>query len=133
MKSLVDALRVGSVSLDLEETLKAILDGLKSILDYDAAAIYLVAPESGQLRSQIVRGYPDEVVRFEPIPKGKGVIGRVLEGGSAILIADVTVDQNYVEARRSTRSEMATPIVGSSGNLIGVLNLESDRPTPMTR
>ena len=70
MKSLVDALRVGSVSLDLEETLKAILDGLKSILDYDAAAIYLVAPESGQLRSQIVRGYP-EVVRFEPIPKAK--------------------------------------------------------------
>ena len=127
MKSLVDALRVGSVSLDLEETLKAILDGLKSILDYDAAAIYLVAPESGQLRSQIVRGYPDEVVKFEPIPKGKGVIGRVLEGGSAILIADVTVDQTYVEARRTTRSEMATPIVGSSGNLIGVLNLESDR------
>ena len=127
MKSLVDALRVGSVSLDLEETLKAILDGLKSIFDYDAAAIYLVAPESGQLRSQIVRGYPDEVVRFEPIPKGKGVIGRVLEGGSAILIADVTVDQRYVEARRSTRSEMATPIVGSSGNLLGVLNLESDR------
>jgi sigma-B regulation protein RsbU (phosphoserine phosphatase) len=128
MKGLVDALRVGSVSLDLEETLQAILDGLKSIIDYDAAAIYLVRPESGQLRSQIVRGYPEEVVSFDPIPKGKGVIGRVLQAGSPILISDVTVDRSYVEARRSTRSEMATPIFGSGGNLIGVLNLESDRP-----
>jgi sigma-B regulation protein RsbU (phosphoserine phosphatase) len=127
MKSLVDALRVGSVSLDLEETLKAILDGLKSIIDYDAAAIYLVEPGSGQLRSQIVRGYPDEVLKFEPIPKGKGVIGRVLEAGSPVLISDVAVDPNHVEARWSRRSEMATPIVGSSENLIGVLNLESDR------
>lgn len=127
MKTLVDALRVGSVSLDLEETLEAILDGLKSIIDYDAAAIYLVAPESGQLRSHIVRGYPQEVVNFDPIPKGKGVIGRVLQSGAPILISDVTVDRSYVEARQSTRSEMATPILGSNGNLIGVLNLESDR------
>ena len=127
MKGLVDALRVGSVSLDLEETLQAILDGLKSMIDYDAAAIYLIRPESGQLRSQIVRGYPEEVVSFDPIPKGKDVIGRVLQAGSPILISDVTVDRSYVEARRSTRSEMATPILGSNGNLIGVLNLESDR------
>lgn len=127
MKSLVDALRMGSVSLDLQDTLRAILDGLQSIIDYDAAAIYLVSPESGQLRSQIVRGYPEEVVGFEPIPKGKGVIGRVLEAGFPFLISDVTLDPNYVEARRSTRSEMATPILGSSGNLIGVLNLESDK------
>lgn len=64
-QSLVDALRVANVSLDLEETLKTILDGLKSIIDYDATAICVVEPHSGQLRSQIVRGYPDEVIKFE--------------------------------------------------------------------
>jgi sigma-B regulation protein RsbU (phosphoserine phosphatase) len=127
MKSLVDALRVGSVSLDLEETLEAILDGLKSIIDYDAAATYLVAPDSWQLRSKIVRGYPEEVAKFEAIPRGRGVIGRVLEKGSPILIPDVRLEPSYLEVRRSTRSEMATPIWGSRGNLIGVLNLESDR------
>jgi len=126
MKSLVDALRLVSVSLDLEETLEAILDGLKSIIDYDAAAIYVVDPGSGQLRSQILRGYPAEVLKFESIPKGMGIIGRVLAEGTPVLVSDVTSDLTYVEARPATRSEMATPIEGGTGQQIGVLNLEAD-------
>ena len=62
---------MSAVSEELEETLKAILDGLKSILDYDAAAIYLVAPESGQLRSQIVRGSPTKSSDSSPFRKAK--------------------------------------------------------------
>jgi serine phosphatase RsbU (regulator of sigma subunit) len=96
-------------------------------VDYDAAGIYVVESESGPLRSHVVRGYPDEIVEFEPIPKGRGVIGSVLQSGTPIVIPDVKGEDNYIEARTSTRSEMAAPIIGSTGHLLGVLNLESDR------
>jgi len=56
MKSLVDAPRVVTVPLDLEETLKAIPDGLKSIMDYDAAAIYVVEPESANCDQHLASG-----------------------------------------------------------------------------
>jgi len=126
MRIVVDAFRLISVSLDLDETLKGILDSLKSLIDYDAAGIYVIEPDSGRLRSHIVRGYPEDVSKFEPISKGEGVIGQVLEVSAPVLIADVRSDPNYIEARSSTRSEIAAPIVGSGGRIIGVLNLESD-------
>jgi phosphoserine phosphatase RsbU/P len=126
MKTLVEAFRLVSVSLDLDETLKAILDGLKSLVDYDAAGIYVIQPKTGELRAHTVQGYPDDMSRFELVPKGKGVVGRVLEAGTPLLIDDVTSDPNYIEARPTTQSEIAAPIIGSGERIIGVLNLESD-------
>jgi serine phosphatase RsbU (regulator of sigma subunit) len=126
MKTLVEAFRLVSVSLDLDETLKAILDGLKSLVDYDAAGIYVIQPKTGELRAHTVQGYPENTSQFELIPKGKGVVGRVLEAGTPLLIDDVTSDPNYIEARPTTQSEIAAPIIGSGERIIGVLNLESD-------
>lgn len=126
IRTVVDAFRLISVSLDLNETLNAILDALKSLINYDAAGIYVVSSETGKLRSHIVRGYLDDVGKHEPILKGEGMVGSVADSGRAILISDVKADPRYIEARTSTRSEMAVPITGSGGRLIGVLNLESD-------
>lgn len=127
VRTVIDAFRLVSVSLDLNETLNAILDALKSLIDYDAAGIYVVEPETGKLRSYIVRGYPDDVSMREPIPKGEGIVGSVVDSGKPVVISDVKADPRYAKARASTRCEMAVPITGSEGRLIGVLNLESDR------
>lgn len=56
VQSAVEVFRVLSVSLDLDQTLNAVLDGLKSLIAYDAAGIYAIEPESGRLRAQVVRG-----------------------------------------------------------------------------
>jgi len=126
MKTLVEALRLVSVSPDLDETLKAILDGLKSLVDYDAAGIYVIQPKTGELRVHTVQSYLENTSQFELIPRGKGVVGRVLEAGTPLLIDDVTSDPNYIEARPTTQSEIAVPIVGSGERITWVLNLESD-------
>jgi hypothetical protein len=56
VQSAVEVFRVLSVSLDLDQMLNAVLNGLKSLIAYDAAGIYAIEPESGRLRAQVVRG-----------------------------------------------------------------------------
>lgn len=128
IKAVVDAFRISSVSLDLHETLAAVLDGLKSLIDYDAASIDVIAPGTDELRGCITRGYADDVGLCARVAKGQGIVGSVLERGAPILIADVQSDPRYRETRPATRSEMAVPIIGTGGKVIGVLNLEADQP-----
>jgi hypothetical protein len=68
----------------------------------------------------------------EPTPKGKRVIGRVLEVGAPVLIPDVAANPDYVEGQRSTRSAKASPIVGSGGHPIGVFIRNPMERTPIT-
>lgn len=124
VQTAVEVFRVVSVSLDLNQTLNAVLDGLKSLISYDAAGIYVIEPESGRLRAQVVRGYPEDE---RPVDQGEGVVGRVLEAGAPVLASDIAIDPGYVQVRALTRSKMAVPLVGSGGRIIGVLNLEADR------
>jgi hypothetical protein len=56
----VEVFRVLSVSSDLDQTLNAVLDGLKSLISYNTAGIYVVEPEFGRLRAQVVRGYAED-------------------------------------------------------------------------
>ena len=57
VQTAVEGFRVVGVSLDLNQTLNSVLDGLKSMIDYDAAGIYVVESDSSRLRAQVVRGY----------------------------------------------------------------------------
>ncbi len=83
-------------------------------------------------------------------PIDRGICGRVVRTGQPVLVADVTADPDYAEVAHETRSEIAVPIrlpeesdlpgtggtddlseengSRSGGRVIGVLNLESDRP-----
>jgi hypothetical protein len=59
VQTAVEVFRVISVSLDLNQTLNAVLDGLKSLIHYDAAGIYVIELDSSQLCAQVVRGYTE--------------------------------------------------------------------------
>jgi hypothetical protein len=52
--------------------------------------------------------------------------------GAPVLIPDVAADPDYVEVQRSTRSEMAAPIVGSGVHPIGVFLWNPMERTPIT-
>lgn len=127
MRVMVEAFRQVSGALSLQETLEAILDGLRALLAYDAAGLYVSDPETGRLKHYAVRGYAAGVSQTELVSKGERLLRRVMDAGAPMLIADVASDRRYIEARASTRSEIAVPIMGSGGRVIGLLNLESDR------
>ena len=54
-------------------------------------------------------------------------MGWVARSGEGEIVSDVSADARYLGARPQTRSEMVVPLK-SGGRIIGVFNLESDRP-----
>src|SRR5215213_7182035 len=81
VRAAVEVFHLISVSLDLNQTLNAVLDGLKSLIDYDAARIDAIAPGTNELRGCIMRGYPNDAGECGPSAPSQGIVGSVLETG----------------------------------------------------
>jgi phosphoserine phosphatase RsbU/P len=117
--------RLLAAPFELEEVGEAIITGLRQVVDFDAAAVYLVARDTASLEMVSDLGYPEgSEVAFE-LQMGEGIVGWVAKSGEAVIVPDVTADPRYVAARPTTRSEIATPLI-VEGRVIGVFNLESD-------
>ncbi|MFM8558950.1 MAG: GAF domain-containing protein, partial [bacterium] len=122
---LLDVTRLLAAPFDLEEVVESIITGLRQVVDFDAAAVYLVARDTASLEMVSEFGYPEgSEVAFE-LQMGEGIVGWVAKSGEPVIVPDVHRDGRYVAARSSTRSEIAAPLL-SEGRVIGVFNLESD-------
>jgi sigma-B regulation protein RsbU (phosphoserine phosphatase) len=128
INTLVEAVRRVSNSLDLGEVMDTILDSLKELIDYSAAVVCVVDSKTGAVHGLRERGYPAETVGESFLGPGKGIIGWVIDNGRGQIVDDVGRDQRYISARSGTRSEVAAPIIRYDGEVIGAINLESDRP-----
>ena len=121
---LVETVRKISVSLELNDVLKVIVDSLKDLVDYDAAVICTTDPKTKQIHDAITRGYdPPPSNLLEP---GEGIIGWVIQNGKGVIVHDVARDPRYIPAHPDTKSEMAAPIINGDEQVIGVINLESN-------
>jgi sigma-B regulation protein RsbU (phosphoserine phosphatase) len=114
-----------ALPLSLPQVLEAIMDQLRRIVHYDAAAIYLTDNVTHEVVAEASRGYPPELTEAFKLLEGEGIVGWVAKTGNSIIVPDTSNDRRYVAARPSTHSEMACPIV-SQGRIIGVFNLEND-------
>jgi phosphoserine phosphatase RsbU/P len=121
-------------TLDLQEVLSYLLETLRTSVEYDAAGVFVLnrrVPLGQDGHQRMIAGMA--AVGFDDTPRdedpmlrqGKGIIGRVVSTGEAVIAPDVSRDPYYVQGRQATRSEIAVPIV-SGGDVIGALNLESD-------
>jgi len=54
-------------------------------------------------------------------------VGWTAQHRQPLILPDVASDPRYLRARASTRSEMSVPLM-AEGELVGIFNLESDRP-----
>jgi sigma-B regulation protein RsbU (phosphoserine phosphatase) len=122
---LLDITRTLSAPFDLEEVIEAIFKSLRQVIDYDAAAIYLVGRGTKVLELVSHAGYPDGSEEAFQLNIGQGLVGWVAKTCESVIVSDVRSDPRYVAARLETRSEIATPMV-MEGRTIGVFNLESD-------
>lgn len=128
LQALIETFRLVSVSLDLGETLHGILEAVKTMIPYSAAGIFVFDPETKLLHGYEVIGYDRALFEAEPIGYGRGIVGHVMQTGRGVVVADVNRDPHYLRVRDQTRSELAAPLIGSGGAMIGVINLESDTP-----
>lgn len=115
-----------SSSLDTNEVLDAIIQNLHEVVDYDAVAIYLVAPETKTIKRMISKGYDQELEDMARLKLGEGIVGWVIKTGKGIIVPDVSKDTHYLNFRSETKSELAAPIL-SKGRVIGAFNVESNQ------
>jgi len=121
-------------TFDLEQILNVLLDEVKTLVNYDAAGIFVLnrtvlPPRLQQPRqliaSVVMRNYNEEAQRERLLRYGEGLVGYSIRTGECVIIPDVSNDPRYLIGRQSTRSEIDVPLfLGETP--IGALNLESD-------
>jgi len=122
---LLDVTRRLAGSVDLDEVIEAIFQSLRQVVDFDAAAVYLMDRRTRALELVSASGYPDGSEEAFRLQIGQGIVGWVAKTGEPLIVPDVARDPRYVAARASTRSEIAAPMM-LEGRTIGVFNLEND-------
>ncbi len=114
-----------NTTLDLQTLLSRTAELVRSLLPYKIFAILLLNDRTNELRIRFQIGHTPQVTRTR-IPLGKGIAGQVALTRQAMLINDVTSEENYIPANPDVRAELAVPLIAKN-RLIGVLDLESDQ------
>lgn len=122
-------------TLDLNIILNLLLDALKTVIDYDAAGIFVLSEDlehpdyhfpNQKIAGIAKRGYGDHPVESDDmLSRGRGIIGNVISSKESLIIEDVRKDKRYVIGRKETLSEIAIPII-KNDKAIGALDVESD-------
>lgn len=123
-------------TLDLDEILNHLLDSVKTVLDYDAAGIFVLNQNLVHGRHEVPREMIAGIARrgFDPGPPsedamlmhGQGIIGYVIHNCQTVIVPDVRLDPRYVAGRQATQSEITVPVIRNE-RAIGALNIESDQ------
>lgn len=66
------------------------------------------------------------------IPFARGVCGAAARTGQVQLVPDVEAFPGHIACAASTRSELVLPVFDAAGAVIGVLDIDSDRPDAFT-
>jgi L-methionine (R)-S-oxide reductase len=66
------------------------------------------------------------------IPFERGVCGAAARTGQVQLVDDVDAFPGHIACASSTRSELVLPVWNGAGALIGVFDIDSDRPAAFT-
>lgn len=124
---MVEAFRLTTDGSDAQRILNGILDGLVSLVDHDAAGIYVVDTLGARVSHSLARGCvnPMPVEMSAPF-EDHGVVGRVLASGEPVSLHD---QPGVCEGRERARSRLVVPLLGSHGRVRGALDLWSDRPS----
>jgi len=119
--------RLAAASI-LDQIVTGTLDFLAEQFDFEMSSI-LLSSEDGGLSIAGIRGpYVDSDLRAgASFSIERGVVGWVAQHQHPLLLPDVHEDARYYEGFSGTRSELAVPVL-FGGGLLGVINVESQRP-----
>jgi sigma-B regulation protein RsbU (phosphoserine phosphatase) len=127
LHNLADAL---NTTLDLNTLMHRVADLVRAVIDYKIFAILLVNDRASDLRMRFQIGHTTDIERMR-IKLGRGVSGQAALHRKSLLVEDVTLHENYIDANPNVRSELAVPLVVKN-KVIGVLDLQSETPSYFT-
>lgn len=116
--------------------LATILDAAIAIAEADFGTVQAVEPGSGVLRIVAHRGLPAWwVERWERVPAGKGAWGAALALRCRVIVEDIESDPSFagtdcldVHRRAGIRAVHSTPLLGRSGELLGIISAHYKTP-----
>ena len=107
----------------LRQILQTIIDAVGGV----SGDVSLVNPDSKQLEVELANGPNGPSDEDLSMRLGQGITGWVAFHGKPQLVPDVTQDPRYVELREHVRTEIAAPMLGPNGQVMGVINIDGDR------
>lgn len=108
------------------EALHRILTTLVDVFGAISGSVSLLNPDTGKLEIEVQSGLPHDNEDLA-LRLGQGVTGWVAFHGRPQLVPDVSLDTRYIPVRGDVRCEMAAPMLGPGGQVLGVINLDSNR------
>jgi Nif-specific regulatory protein len=119
-------------SLDLQQTLRAILKSLDTHLKLQRGTITLLNPDTETINIEIAHGLSEKSQKLGIYKIGEGVTGTVVQTGKAIVVPDISKDQRFVHKTGARKSELGKSVaffcvpIKLEGRTIGALSV--DRP-----
>jgi len=121
---LLEVADVVNTTLDLETTLRRVAELVRKVIDYEIFAILLLNEHRHELYVRFHVGYPPGIAERVRVKVGQGVTGRAAETRQAVLVADATQEDFYLEAVPGVHSELAIPLIVKN-RVIGVIDIEA--------
>ncbi len=113
-------------SFDIKQILDFILQNLRKVARYDAAAIFLFDEQTGELKNISYEGYDPNIIENIHLKIGQGSIGWVVQNKTIDVIDDVRQSDHYYRLREETRSQCSIPLIFDQ-KVLGAICLESNR------
>jgi len=95
LSALIEINRVVSSSLELDEVLRATIQGIREILHVEAGSLVLVDEEIGGLVFRTIFSPDHGWLTGRTIPPGDGIVGYVVRSGDSKLVNDVERDPHF--------------------------------------
>jgi signal transduction histidine kinase len=110
---------------DLDALLRTVMDRLSSLLQAEAATLFMLDAEKQELWSRVLRGGGLDEIR---LPLGTGIAGHVMATGQSLLLGDAYTDAHFHPnidrmSGFTTKSMIAVPLKHVSGRILGVVEV----------
>ncbi len=118
--ALLDRVRLALArEMDLKSIIRTVVESVAETFGYTLVSLYLL--ENKQLYLQHQVGYINTI---NVIPLNVGIVGRVTQSQTPVLVEDVQNDPDFLEAIEGIVSEVCVPLF-DQGQVAGILNVES--------
>ncbi len=127
VNALVRATTTLGQSLDLETTLRAVMDQAKDLMQADRSTLFLLSKETNELWTKVAKADGKTMMEIR-IPANKGIAGYVASTGQTLNIPNAYQDPRFdpsTDERTGykTRNILCMPVFNAQGDLIGVTQL----------
>lgn len=114
-------------SLDLETTLRAVMDQARNLMQADRSTLFLLSKETNELWTKVATADGKKMVEIR-IPANRGIAGYVASTGKTLNIPEAYIDPRFdpstdQKTGYQTRNILCMPVYNAKGELIGVTQL----------